>query len=357
MTKRVCIKIGSNVLTEDSGLLDISRIAHIVRQIKSLYDQGIEVFLISSGAVAAGRRFIEFDKKADIVSQRQVCSAVGQVHLINLYQRLFSEYGITCSQVLVTRHDFKDRTHYLNMRNALTAMSSHKILPIINENDTVAVTELMFTDNDELAGMLSTMLNADKLIILSNIDGLYSGPPDHPESELISEINADNDDFSHVVSTSKSSFGRGGMHTKYRISCETAKSGTDVYIANGRKKNIVCDIVAKKPVLRTRFTASNEAKSRLKNWIQSSKGYAKAKVKIDSGAEKALLSDKANSLLLVGVTEIDGSFKRGDIIEVVNERNHLIAIGSAGISSTTAAKHIGKRYSHALIHYDYLCLT
>ena len=145
------------------------------------------------------------------------------------------------------------------------------------------------------------------------------------------------------------------LNTAFHV--KTAKSGTDVYIANGKKKNIVCDIVAKKPVLRTRFTASKEPKSKLKNWIKSSKNYAKARIKIDSGAEKALLSDKASSLLLVGVTEIDGSFERGDIVRIVNEKNHLIAIGCAGVSSETATEHIGQRYSHALVHYDYLCLT
>ncbi len=318
---------------------------------------GVEVYLISSGAVAAGRRFISPDNKSDIVSERQVCSAVGQVHLINLYQRLFMEYGIVCAQVLVTRHDFEDRAHYLNMKNSLKALKSNKILPIINENDTVAVTELMFTDNDELAGLISSLVNADALIILSNVDGLYSGDPSLPESTLISEVKAEGDDFSHVVSHKKSSFGRGGMHTKYRIATKTASAGTHVFIANGKRDNIVTDIVTGKTVPRTRFKAIKEKKSELKKWIASSESYAKATVVVDNGANDALLSDNATSLLMVGVKKIKGTFHCGDIVRILNSKNIQIAIGRAGIDSATAEKYIGERYSRPLVHYDYLYLT
>ncbi len=357
MSQKICIKIGSNVLTEQEGFLDISRIAHLVRQLKELTDQGHELFLISSGAVAAGRRFVNLEDKNNVVAERQVCSAIGQVHLINLYQRLLTEYNMTCAQVLVTRHDFEDRNHYLNMKNALDTMSNHKIIPIINENDTVAVTELMFTDNDELAGLIATMLGADKLIILSNIDGLYNGHPDDPESSVIAEIDAAKDDFSHVVGAAKSTFGRGGMHSKYRISCSTAKAGTDVFITNGTRDNILVDIVTEKPVPRTRFTVTGAPKSQLKTWISSSANYAKATIVVDEGATNALLSESASSLLLVGVSKINGHFERGEIINIVDVNDKLIAVGRAGMSAKTANENIGKRYSKALVHYDYLCLV
>ncbi len=352
----VCIKVGSNVLTEVDGRLDISRIAHLVRQIKTLYDMGIEIYLISSGAVAAGRRLFSTENRSDIVSDRQVCAAVGQVQLINLYQRLFDEYGIVCGQVLVTKHDFEDRAHYLNMKNSFKALQANKVIPIINENDTVAVDELMFTDNDELAGLISTMVNADALIILSNVDGLYDGDPALPNSQLIHEISTDQDDFSHVVTKTKSTFGRGGMHTKYRIATKTADSGTNVFIANGKRDHILTDLVEKRKVPRTLFCAQTSPKSEVKKWIASSESYAKATVVIDKGASSALLSTSANSLLMVGVEEINGVFKRGDIIIVLNSDKQQIAIGRAGMGSVTATEHIGKRYDRPLVHYDYLCL-
>lgn len=355
--KRICIKAGSNVLTESDGRLNISRIAHLVRQIKTLHDLGVEVYLISSGAFATGQRILPTENKSDIVSQRQVCSAIGQVHLINLYQRLFMEYGILCAQVLVTKHDFEDRTHYLNMKSSFKAMQDNRVIPIINENDTVAVSELMFTDNDELAGLIASMVNAHSLIILSNIDGLYTGDPSLAESKLIKEVTTETDDYSKFVTKSKSSFGRGGMHTKYRIATKTAEAGINVFIANGKRNNIVTDIVNHKDVPRTRFSAQTIQTSEVKKWIASSASYAKATINIDEGATNALLSDKVTSLLMVGVQSIDGYFKRGDIIKIMSSENNPIALGRAGMDSQTAKKHTGQRHNRPLVHYDYLCMT
>ncbi|MCK5834330.1 MAG: glutamate 5-kinase [Lentisphaeria bacterium] len=356
MKKRICIKVGSNILTESNGRLNISRIAQLASQIKTLQDMGYFVCLISSGAVAAGRKLVKPQIALDVVSERQLYSALGQVHLINLYQRLFNEYDITCAQVLVTKHDFEDRVHYLNMKNIFTAFEQNKVVPIINENDTVAVTEMMFTDNDELAGLISSMINADSLIILTNVDGLYTGDPALPESSLIEVVESNKDDLSHVVVNNKSSFGRGGMHTKYRIATKTAHSGTSVYIANGNRDNILINLMTNQKVPNTYFQSSPQSKSEVQKWISYSEGYAKAEITLNQTATEALTSQNPNNLFTDGVTKIVGSFRGGDIIKIINHTGQQVAIASATLPSEVATKCIAKQQSKILAKYDYITL-
>lgn len=186
--KRIAVKIGSNVLTRKDGTLDITRMSALVDQVADLHRQGMEIVLISSGAVASGRSEIKAGKKLDPVSARQLYSAVGQAKLINRYYELFREHGMTCGQVLTTKENFGSRTHYLNQKHCMEVMLENKVIPIVNENDTISVTELMFTDNDELSGLIATMMGMDALVILSNIDGIYNGNPSDPDSSVIREI-------------------------------------------------------------------------------------------------------------------------------------------------------------------------
>ena len=178
--KKIAVKIGSNVLTRKDGTLDITRMSALVDQVADLHKQGVEVVLISSGAVASGRSEIKVSKKLDAVSARQLYSAVGQAKLINRYYELFREHRISCGQVLTTKENFGSRTHYLNQKHCMEVMLENKVIPIVNENDTISVTELMFTDNDELSGLIAAMMGMDALIILSNIDGIYNGNPSEP---------------------------------------------------------------------------------------------------------------------------------------------------------------------------------
>jgi glutamate 5-kinase len=357
MKKRICIKIGSNILTESNGRLNISRIAHLVSQIKTLQELGFFVCLVSSGAVAAGRKLISPEKELDLVSERQLYSAVGQVHLMNLYQRLFSEYDIICSQVLVTKHDFEDRVHYLNIKNIFTAFEQNGVLPIVNENDTVAVTEIMFTDNDELAGLISAMINASSLIILTNVDGLYSGDPRLPSSQLIETVEPIGEDFSHVLVKNKSRFGRGGMHTKYRIATKTANAGTEVFIANGTRDQILLDLIHEKTVPRTLFKAATHPKTEVQKWIASSATYAKAEVTVNKKTVTELITPGVKNLLTRGVVKISGHFRSGDLIKILNSQGQQIAIASAALSSDLARKQMGKSYPKPLAKYDYINLT
>ena len=354
---RLAIKIGSNVLTRKDGTLDITRMSAIVDQIAELHRKGFDIILISSGAVASGRSEIKVGKKLDALSARQLYSAVGQAKLINRYYELFREHGMTCGQILTTKESFGSRTHYLNQKHCMEVMLENRVIPIVNENDTISVTELMFTDNDELSGLIATMMGMDALIILSNIDGIYNGDPANPSSTVIQEIKGNKNDLSEYVQTSKSSFGRGGMLTKCNIAQKVADEGILVIIANGKKENILIDLLDKEQdTLCTRFIPSSKPVSSVKKWIAHSEGFAKGEIHINQGAEKALLAPKATSLLLVGVTHIAGDFEKDDIIKIINEKGETIGVGCAGYNSIEAQKLIGCRDLKPMVHYDYLYL-
>lgn len=227
----------------------------------------------------------------------------------------------------------------------------------MNENDTISVTELMFTDNDELSGLIATMMGMEALIILSNIDGIYNGNPSDPSSTVIREIDGGKEDLSEYVQTSKSSFGRGGMLTKCNIAQKVADEGITVIIANGKKDNILVDLLAKdNHTVCTRFIPSDKPVSSVKKWIAHSEGFAKGEIHINLGAEEALLGPKATSILLVGVTRITGDFEKDDIVKIINEEGIQLGVGCVGYDSTEARKLIGCRDKKPLIHYDYLYL-
>ena len=242
--KRIVVKVGSNVLTRKDGKLDVTRMSALVDQIAGLRRQGIEVILVSSGAVACGRRELVVDHSLDSVEQRQLFSAVGQVKLVGLYYDLFREFGIHVGQVLTMKENFQPGEQYQNQRACMTVMLENNVLPIVNENDTVSVTELMFTDNDELSGLIAQMMKADTLILLSNIDGIYDGHPDDPSSRIIPEV-APGRDLSQYIKEEKSAFGRGGMHSKYTTASRVQAAGIRVVIANGERDDILLDLMQK----------------------------------------------------------------------------------------------------------------
>lgn len=355
--KRIAVKIGSNVLTRQDGTLDITRMSALVDQVAELHQKGIEIVLISSGAVASGRSEIKAGKKLDPVSARQLYSAVGQAKLINRYYELFREHGMRCGQVLTTKENFSSRTHYLNQKHCMEVMLANKVIPIVNENDTISVTELMFTDNDELSGLIATMMGMDALIILSNIDGIFNGSPSDPNCTVIREIGTDGEDLTEYVQTSGSSFGRGGMLTKCRIARKVADEGIEVIIANGKKEHILPRLLSRKSEeVCTRFIPASRPVSSVKKWIAHSEGFAKGEVHINKGAYEALSCPKATSILLVGVTQIVGDFEKGDIVRIFNNQGIQIGVGCADYDSKEASSLIGKRDLKPLVHYDYLYL-
>jgi len=352
---RIVIKIGSNVFTSKDGLPDLQRINHLVEQVVAIKKQGKEVILVSSGAVASGRSLINVSEKYDPVATRQLLASIGQVKLINTYANLFEQFGILCSQVLVTKEDFRDRMHYLNMKNCLEILLQHQVVPVVNENDVVSVTELMFTDNDELAGLIASMLNAQALIVLTNVNGVYDGDPKTEDAKVIEEVIGTDNDFSSFVSSGRSQFGRGGMITKSTMAQKVAQLGIAVHIANGTTSNILTDVLENKAV--HTYFIPNKSKSGKKKWIAHSGNFATGIVRLNEGAKAALTSSKASSLLPVGVTNILSDFKKGDIIKLIDEHDKQMGLGIAEYGSEKAKDLIGKKNQKPLVHYDYLYLT
>jgi len=354
--KKIAVKIGSNVLTRADGTLDITRMSGLVDQIAVLHKKGVEVVIVSSGAVASGRSILGLNKKMDVVDQRQLYSAVGQAKLINHYWDLFRNHGITVGQVLTTKENFGSRRHYLNQRNCMRVMLDNKVIPVVNENDTVSVTELMFTDNDELSGLIASMMDMEALIILSNIDGIYNGSPANPESKVIREIQK-GQDISDFIQTTKSTFGRGGMGTKTTIARKIADEGIDVFIANGKTDNILLKLLDKKSdVICTRFVASTDEVSSVKKWIAHSQGFAKGAIHVNENAAKVLTGDKAVSLLPIGATSIIGDFEKDDIVKIIDPAGHSLGIGKAQYDSTKSRELLGKKNQKPLVHCDYMYL-
>lgn len=354
VNKRIAIKVGSNVLTRDDGTLDVTRISSLSDQLAQMMRDGYEVILISSGAVAAGRSELNDIPKLDAVQQRQLYSAVGQTKLINRYYELFREHTIAVGQVLSTKESFGTRAHYLTQKGCINTMLMQGVLPIINENDTVSVSELMFTDNDELSGLVATMMDCQQLILLSNVDGIYKGNPDTPETEFIQTVDPTLD-LSEYIQYSKSSFGRGGMLTKCQISQKVADEGVEVIIANGTRSNILLDLIQHpEETPCTRFPASLHPISSVKKWIAHSDSFAKGIIVINESAEKKLISNQAVSLLPVGCLAIEGTFKKNDIVEIRNEEKTLIGIGKIQYDRKKAQSVLGKKGMRPYIHYNYL---
>ena len=239
---RIVVKVGSNVLTTSKGKPDITRLSALVDQIAWMREHDYEVILVSSGAVACGRHELKPTHDLDSVEQRQLYSAMGQVRLINLYYDLFREYGLHIGQVLTMKSNFETPEHFRNQQACMEVMLDNGVIPVVNENDTVCLTELMFTDNDELSGLIAQMMHAETLVLLSNIDGIYTGDPKEPDSRVIRKVLPE-DNLEQYIVSAKSSAGRGGMESKYHTARTVAQAGIKVIIANGKRENILTDLL------------------------------------------------------------------------------------------------------------------
>ncbi|MCM1164232.1 MAG: glutamate 5-kinase [Muribaculaceae bacterium] len=351
---RIVVKVGSNVLTRTDGMPNVTNMSALVDQIAALRRLGHEIVLVSSGAVACGRGAVTPTRQLDAVASRQLYSSIGQIKLINLYNQLFGAYGIVVGQVLTQKENFASRTSYLNQRACMLTMIENGVIPIVNENDTASLTELMFTDNDELSGLIATMTDADTLVILSNVDGIYTGSPADPASHLISRVEPGKDVSEYVVAT-KSGFGRGGMGTKCDIASKVASEGVAVIIARGSRPDVLVDLIEHPDTVpHTRFEPSPAPLSTIKRWIAHSGSFAKGVVCVNARAAEALRSDRAVSLLPVGVTAVEGDWEEGDIVSVIGPSGETIGMGRASLSGSEAARLLGSHGHRPLIHYDYL---
>lgn len=352
--KLLVVKIGSNVLTQDTGKPDLLRMESLVNQMAFLIDRQVKLILVTSGAVAFGRQEITLPERTDPVLKKQIWASTGQIELIQTYKKLFEVKGIAIAQILVTKEDFRDRKHYLNMKNCILGLLSQGIVPVINENDTVAITELMFTDNDELASLTAAMVNSDTLMLLTNVEGIFDGPPSDPASKLIPHIGFKMPDLAQIVSPVKSSFGRGGMLTKLTMAKKSADLGIQVLIANGKKDHILQDFYEGSIVCT--YFEPRPTKQSPKKWLAHGEQYFKGEVTINEGAKDALFSEKISSLLPIGILSMQGEFVKGEIIRILDQNGNKLGLGRAEWPSPVLRERLGLKNQKPFIHYDYLYL-
>ena len=353
--RRIVVKTGSRVLCDSTGALHPPAMERLAGQMAMLRERGCEVLLVSSGAVAAGGRVPGHDRlrRADPVTRRQVLAATGQVQLMQTWQDLFARHGVQVAQVLASKSDFQTRNHYLNMRNCMEGILAAGIVPVVNENDVVSITELMFTDNDELAGLLAGMVGADLLCLLSTVPGVYDAGD---SGQTISVWDDARHRMEEVVGAGTSRLGRGGMHSKLTVARRAAALGTEVWIADGHATDILLDIAAGEAA-GTRFPRGAAA-SPAKRWLASADGHAAGAVMVNEGAARALLDrSRLTSLLPVGVTGLEGDFKRGDVIRILDPAGQVLGCGRSQYDRQEAERYLGQREQKPLIHYDYLYLT
>ncbi len=352
---KMVVKVGTQSILSEQGTPLESVIASIVDQIASLQKNKHKIALVSSGAVSFGRNIARkvFGKEyGSSLADKQVMASLGQHALIHIYSQMFEKHNIVASQLLLTKQDFNTRKHYLNISRLITeVLRNGNIIPIINENDSVSVEELMFTDNDELAGLIASQINADKLIILSNIEGVYTGHPSEPNAKLIDTMDPENNWIN--VSSEKSTHGRGGMISKLSTARKMSKLGIVTHIASVNQPNVITRLASGEQV-GTMIVASKK-KSNIKRWVAYSDQQKNGKIIINSCLHEILKENKrVISILPVGIESCSGNFLKGDIIEIATHNQKVLGIGVASYDSKKLEDYIGKKGKPDFIHYDHL---
>ena len=365
---RIVIKLGTSLLTNDTSHLNHDIMAGLVAQIAGLHKQGCEIIMVSSGAIASGKDKLGLPKKVNGIPYKQVCSCVGQSRLMNTYEKLFNPFGITIAQGLLTKTNLKDRSGYLNTRNTLLALMELGVISIINENDMVAVDEIKeakFGDNDNLSAMVANMVDADLLLILTEVDGLFTADPHtNADAKLIPEVEHIDSSVEKLAGDTKSKLGMGGMVTKIEAARLATDSGVAVIIANGRVHEILPKIASGKKLGTLFKPGINKLDSR-DRWMLSGLS-TKGKIIIDDGAAEAL-KKQMRSLLAAGIKEVDGKFQRGDIINICRVSGTLIGAGITnysaqdiniirGMQSQKIATMLGCDYGAEVIHRNNLVI-
>ncbi len=363
---KIVVKIGTRVLTNEDGFLDKDQIMELSRQVIGLRSRKYSVVVVSSGSIGAGISALGYKRRPNILPELQAAAAVGQGKLIEIYNECFEKHGYHAAQLLLTRQDFEDRQRYLNTCNTLHSLLKFRVIPIINENDTISVEEITFGDNDILSALVTNLLRADLLILLSSVDGLYTTPQVSGGScNVLSVVDSVSDDIKKLAFKSKTREGIGGMESKLEAAGIATGSGEAVIIANGRKPDILSKIMNYEDV-GTLFIPNRKKIVSRKRWI----GFIarpKGRIYIDEGALNAVLG-RGKSLLPSGVVRIDGDFARGDVVSIVNAaEDKEIARGlmnySAGeaqkikgISTSLISKTLGYKPYDEMIHRDNMVL-
>lgn len=338
--RRVVVKVGSNVLTGDKGL-NLTVLRAISAQISALMDQGREVILVSSGAMASGLRKLELDRRPDEMPKRQAVSAVGQAGLIREYEKAFGRYGRKVAQILLTSDDLSHRTRYLNSRNTLLTLLEWQVVPIINENDTVAVKDVQFGDNDHLAALITLLMDADVLVILTDIEGLFSADPrTDPGARLIARVDNVTRGLEKTASAIPGALGRGGMRSKILAAQKVTAAGIPMVITKGAKPGVLRNLFQGK-ASGTFFAPKARRLASRKCWIAFSL-KPKGLIVVDEGAAAAIVA-KGKSLLPSGVVGVEGDFGVGAAVDIQNGRNQLLARGLVNYDATAIRTIMGLR--------------
>ncbi len=363
--KRVVIKVGTSTLTYPTGLLNFRRIETLVRQISDINNMGIEVILVSSGAIAAGMGKLGLKSKPKTIPKKQAAAAVGQGLLIHMYGKFLSEYGKIGAQLLLTKDDMSDRKRFLNIRNSFFSLFEDNVIPIVNENDAVIVDEIKFGDNDTLSAMVTSLVESDLLIILSDIDGLYdSNPKTNPNASLINEVFEITDELIACAGNAGSNLGTGGMITKLIAAKIVVTAGSSMIIANGSEENVLCRLLDGEQ-LGTLFHANKQKLNARKHWIAYSTTPS-GSIVIDKGAEIAIINQH-KSLLPKGIINVLGDFSEGDVVSLTNIKGESIANGITnfnsadiksikGLDSTKIESILGYKSYQVVIHTNNMVL-
>lgn len=334
--KRIVVKVGSSLITKGGQGLDHVALAHWAEQIADLRKRGFEVALVSSGAIAEGMQRLGWKKRPHAVYELQAAAAVGQMGLVEAYESCFRKYGLHTAQILLTHEDLSDRTRYLNARSTVNTLIRLGTIPIINENDTVATDEIRFGDNDTLAALVTNLMEAHVLIILTDQPGLYSKDPrHHNDAELISEAVANDPALLSMAGGIGTHLGRGGMTTKVLAAKRAARSGAHTVIVSGEEANVLNRLIEGEAI-GTRLLANTMPLTARKQWLADHL-QVRGKVKLDEGAIKALISGN-KSLLPIGVVEVFGSFERGEVVSCIDQGGNEIARGLANYNAAETAK-------------------
>ena len=365
-SQRWVVKVGSALLTDDGKGLDTQAIAGWVDQLASLCASGVELVLVSSGSIAEGMVRLGWDKRPTEVYNLQAAAAVGQMGLVQCYERNFGRHGQHTAQILLTHDDLSNRKRYLNARATLQALVGYGVVPVINENDTVVTDEIKFGDNDTLGALVANLVHADLLVILTDQDGLCDKDPrHHADAKLLSEVQAGDPSLDAMASSKGGVLGSGGMFTKVQAAKLAARSGTQTIVANGREKDILLRL-REDEMLGTLFVPDAEPLHARKQWLAGHL-QAKGEVWLDAGAV-AVLQEQGKSLLSVGVTKVTGSFSRGEMVEIKDPQGNTIGRGLSNYKAEEAAQIIGVASSKIidvlgyaneaeLIHRDNLVLA
>ena len=347
----IVVKLGTSVLTGGTDKLDKAHMVELVRQCCELKKQGHQVVMVSSGAVAAGREQLLKPCGTSLVD-KQMLAAIGQGQLIHIWQSLFALYGVNVGQMLLTRADVDDRERYLNARDTLTALLSYNVVPVINENDAVATSEIKVGDNDNLSALVAILANADKLLLLTDQDGLFtSDPRTNADAKLIDEVTHINDELRQLAGGSGTSLGTGGMATKLQAADIARRAGVEVIIAKGAGSNVILKCMSEQ-LPGTRFLKLTAPKDGRKKWLLAGP-KSNGQIAIDAGAIRALQNNGA-SLLAKGVTCAFGDFERGDLIDLIDTNNQVIARGLTRFSRSEVNKIKGAHSKNIaqLLSYD-----